>query len=414
MKTRYALELAFKGVRAKPSRTFLTLLGIAIGIAAVMLISSLGRSAKDLILNEIRVMGTDLFVVQAGRRSGGTNDLAEAFLSTSLKERDLEALRRPQNAPHIREASPLVTIPGTATYGTETAYPEIIGCNASFIGNVFNVLPVQGLLYGEQEIRQKMPIAVIGSKVKEDLFGNNEALGEKITIKGVKFRVTGVLPKKGQVGFLNLDDAIFIPYTTAQTYLLGSDHYFQIMIRVDDPSNIARTTRDVEATLRENHRLEDGQEDDFKIRTPEALMEQVGTILSIFTIFLSGVVAIALVVGGIGTMNIMLVSVTERTKEIGLRKAIGAQNKDVLTQFLYEAVLLTSLGGVVGVLVGGFLAYGISALIRTYTDYAWVYAFPYSAAFLALGFSASIGLVFGLYPAYKASQKSPMEALRYE
>jgi putative ABC transport system permease protein len=414
MKITYAFDLAFNGLLSKPSRTFLTLLGIAIGVAAVILITSLGNSTKELVLGEIRGLGADTFVVQAGGEREGPNDFTETLLSDSIKTRDLEALEKRANAPHITTVSPVVIVTGSVSYGNETARPEITGGNAAFFAEVYDAVPTKGVSFGEEEIKQRAFVAVIGAKVAEELFGNNDPIGEKITIKNQKFRVVGVMPKKGQVGFINFDETIFIPYSTAQTYLLGINHFFQLIIQVDDPANLARTTRDVEATLRDVHRLEAGDANDFKIRTPEALMKQIGTILDVLTIFLSGVVAIALVVGGIGIMNMMLVSVTERTREIGLRKAVGATDGDILSQFLVEAILLTFFGGVVGVVSGGALAYGASVAISAFTSLKWTYTFPYSAALLALLFSVVIGLVFGLYPARKASKKSPMEALRYE
>jgi ABC-type antimicrobial peptide transport system permease subunit len=414
MKLTYSLELALHGVMSKPSRTFLTLLGIAIGVSAVLLIASLGNSTKELILGEIRGLGADIFVVQAGREAEGPNDFTETLLSDSIRERDLEALLRTANAPHITKVSPIVIVPGSVSYGNDTFQPETIGGDAEFFAEVYDAVPEIGVTFGEEEIKQKAFVAVVGSKVVEELFGNNNPLGEKITIKGQKFRIVGVLPKKGQVGFVNFDDSVFIPYSTAQTYLLGINHFFELIVKVDDPENLLRTTRDVEATLRDTHRLEVGDINDFKIRTPEALMDQIGTILDILTIFLSGVVAIALVVGGIGIMNMMLVSVAERTREIGLRKAVGATDGDILSQFLFEAILLTFLGGAVGIVVGGVLAYLSSIAIRTFSALLWTYSFPYGAAFGALGFSIVIGLAFGIYPANKASKKSPMEALRYE
>jgi putative ABC transport system permease protein len=414
MKLTFALELAFHGVTSKPSRTFLTLLGIAIGVAAVILISSLGNSAKELILGEIQGLGADIFVVQAGRETNGPTDITETLLSDSIKDRDLTALLRPSNAPHIISVSPVVPVSGPVSYGSETYQPQIVGGDAAFFADVFDAVPMSGTTFGEDEIKQKAFVAVAGSSVVDKLFGNNDPIGEKITIKGQKFRIVGVLPKKGQVGFMNFDESVIIPYSTAQTYLLGINHFLEIMVRVDDPTNLNRTTRDVEATLRDLHRLQPGETNDFKIRTPEALMKQIGTILDVLTIFLSGVVAVALVVGGIGIMNMMLVSVVERTREIGLRKAVGATDGDVLSQFLFEAILLTFFGGAVGIVLGGALAYGISVAIRSFSTLNWSFAFPYSAAIGALFFSIIIGLVFGIYPARKASKKSPMEALRYE
>ena len=222
------------------------------------------------------------------------------------------------------------------------------------------------------------------------------------------------MPKLGQVAFAQIDDMVLIPSTTAMTYLLGQQHFNEFIVRVDDPVHVPRTERDIELTLRDTHDLEGEEENDFVIRTPSALMEQVDNILLSLTVFLVAVVAIALVVGGIGIMNIMLVSVAERTREIGLRKAVGATDGDILVQFLLEAMSLTLLGGAVGILFGGFLSYGIAVAIRSFTTLDWTFSMPLNAVALALGFSIIIGLVFGIYPARKASKKSPMEALRYE
>ncbi len=414
MRYLHATELAYRGVTDKPGRTFLTLLGIAIGVAAVLMIASFGASTKELILGEIRGLGADVFVVQAGREVKGPNEIAETLLSDSLRERDLRALERRANVPHAIAVSPIVVVPGSVSYGSETFQPETIGGDASFFASVFDAAPEQGISFGAEEIDERAFVAVVGARVVEELFGNNNPLGEKVTIRGHKFKVVGVLPKKGQVGFVNFDESIFVPYTTAQTYLTGTDHFLEFIIRVDDPANLTRSTRDAEATLRELHRLDLGDANDFKIRTPEALMKQIGTILDVLTLFLSGVVAIALLVGGIGIMNIMLVSVAERTREIGLRKAVGATDRDILAQFLGEAVLLTLLGGMVGVLGGSMLAYGASLAINAWSGLAWTFSFPLGAALGALGFSMVIGLAFGIYPARRAARKSPMEALRYE
>ena len=207
---------------------------------------------------------------------------------------------------------------------------------------------------------------------------------------------------------------VLIPNTTALTYLLGQSHYNEFIVRVDDPANVPRTEHDIEITLRDTHDLDIGEDNDFVIRTPSALIEQIDTILLSLTVFLVAVVAIALVVGGIGIMNIMLVSVAERTREIGLRKAVGATDSNILLQFLLEAMLLTLFGGAVGVGFGALISYGASIAVRSFTNLDWTFSLPLDAILLALGFSVVIGLVFGIYPARKASRKSPMEALRYE
>jgi len=414
MKISYILDLATSGMRAKPSRTFLTLLGVAIGVAAVVSIAAIGAGAQALIFNEISGLGADVIAVQPGREPKGPTDITQTLYGDTLVAADVAAVKRKQNVPHLVDVMPLVFVPGVVSYGGEVYVPQTIGGNATFMGDMFNVYPAEGTLFGEGEIREKAQVAMIGSKVKDQLFGQSNALGEKITIRGVKFKVTSILPPTGQVAFADFDEMMLIPYTTAQTYLLGHNHYNEFIVRVDDPKNIDVTKRDIEATLRERHHLDPGEENDFTLRTPASLMAQVGSILTALTVFLASVVAIALLVGGIGIMNIMLVSVAERTKEVGLRKAVGATDGDILLQFLTEAVLVTVLGGAVGVTLGGGIAYAASVAIRVFAGLDWSFIFPLPAALFALAFSVVIGLVFGLYPARKASRKSPMEALRYE
>jgi putative ABC transport system permease protein len=226
--------------------------------------------------------------------------------------------------------------------------------------------------------------------------------------------VVGVYPKKGAVAFINFDELILMPYTTANTYFLGQDHFIEVIIKVNNPQYIDRAVVDVERTLREQHNITDPDKDDFHVVTQQGLVEQVEIIIGSLTIFLSLVVAISLVVGGIGVMNIMLVSVTERTREIGLRKALGATYKDILMQFLLEAVFLTGAGGLIGILIGALFSVTISVVVRAYSTLDWPFSFPLGATLLGIGVSVAVGLVFGLFPARKAAKKSPIEALRYE
>jgi putative ABC transport system permease protein len=304
---------------------------------------------------------------------------------------------------------------GAATYDNQiVSAPQIIGGSALFFANMFDLTPQEGVFFGEDEIKEKEQSVVIGSKVKQELFGDASALGERITIKDRKFRVAGVIAPAGQVAFANVDDMILIPYTTVQAYLLGEERFFEFIVRVDDPKNVSQSERDIIATLRDTHDLKQGDDNDFKVRTPAALVEQVSSILLTLTIFLVSVVGVALLVGGIGIMNIMLVSVTERTREIGLRKAVGATDFDIRLQFLLEALLLTLFGGLAGVLAGGLCSLIAGLLVRVFTSLDWVISFPLEGVILSFGFSALIGIGFGIYPANLAAKKSPMEALRYE
>jgi len=407
-------EVAIRGLGTKPSRTFLTLLGIAIGVAAVITISSLGAGTRQLVTDEISGLGADVVAVQPGKESGGFADIASTLYGESITQRDLDAVRKKENVPHALEVMPVVFVPGTASFENETYYAQIIGGSAKFYEEMFDIRAEAGDMFGDEEIKEMASIAVIGYKVNAELFGQRPGIGEKITINGKKFKITGVLPKAGQVAFAQLDDMVLIPHTTAMTYLLGQQHFNEFIVRVDDPSNVARTERDIELTLRDTHDLEEGEENDFVVRTPAALIEQVDKILLSLTVFLVAVVAVALLVGGIGIMNIMLVSVAERTREIGLRKAVGATDGNILLQFLLEAMLLTLLGGAVGVALGALISYSAGIAVRSFTTLDWTFSLPLDSIFLALAFSVVIGLVFGIYPARKASRKSPMEALRYE
>jgi putative ABC transport system permease protein len=309
---------------------------------------------------------------------------------------------------------PVLLVPGTASFEGETFQPTIIGGSIEFFSKAFNIYVNQGIPFNDTDIRQNASVAVIGHKVKEELFGASDALGEQITIKERKFRVAGIYPKKGQVSFFNVDELILIPYTTAQLYLLNIDYFHEIIVKADSAEFVERSVRDIEATLRETHGIQDPKDDDFFVVTQQGIIEQVQVIIGTLTLFLSSVVAIALVVGGIGVMNIMLVSVTERTREIGLRKALGATEKDILTQFLLEAIILTGIGGFIGIILGGAFAFVASVIINNVAGLDWQFTFPLSAVFLGLGVSTVVGVVFGIYPARQASKKSPIEALRYE
>lgn len=414
MTFKYSIRTAVSGVTSHKSRSALTILGIVIGITAIILIVSIGAGAKNLILGEISGLGAETLVLRPGREPSGPTDLPQTLFADSIKARDAEALLRKDNTPHIASLMPVVVVSGSVSFAGETYRPQIMGGDAEFLAASFDVYPSVGALFGESEIRDRASVAIIGSKVKEELFGNADAVGESITVKDRKFKVIGVFPKKGQIAFLNIDDLVIVPYTTAQIYLAGIDHYNEIIIKAETPELVARTVRDVEFTIRELHGITDPDKDDFYVETQQNLVDQIQRILGILTTFLSLVVAIALVVGGIGVMNIMLVSVTERTREIGLRKAVGATNREILTQFLLEAIILTASGGVIGIILGGMFSLIASVILTQFLDLAWSFSFPISAAFLGLGVSSLVGLIFGIYPARQASKKSLIEALRYE
>lgn len=415
MKLQDYIKTAYQGISLHKGRTALTLLGIVIGVASVILILSIGKGAEKLILNEISGFGADTIVLRPGKEPKGPSDLPGTLFADSLKKKDVLALKKKTNVPHLRRIAPAVFVASPVSYRGETYKKvQIFGWSAEFMAEMINTYPEKGVLFSENDIDKLSKVAVIGYKVKHELFGNAEAIGKKISIKGEKFKVVGVLPKKGQVAFFNVDDVVVIPSSTAQKYLLGIDYFHEILMKVDDPKNVEKTVEDVKRTIRESHKIKDPSKDDFFVVTQKGMIKQIKVILDSLTVFLSSVVAISLVVGGIGVMNIMLVSVTERTREIGLRKALGATKRNILFQFLSEAVMLTLFGGLIGVLIGGVLAFMIAYVVKNNFIAGWEFVFPLSALFLALFVSFFVGIIFGIYPAKKASDKTPMEALRYE
>ncbi|MCH7605216.1 ABC transporter permease [Patescibacteria group bacterium] len=409
-----SFKVAFKGLETNRSRSLLTILGIVIAITAIILMMSIGQGAESLILQQLGGLGAETIVIRPGKQPTGPSDIGETLLTNSLKTRDVESLKREENVPGLVEITPILLVPGSVSFEGETFRPTTIGSSGNFFSDVFNIYPVEGVLFDESDIAQNASVAVIGSRVAEELFSGSDALGEYITIKDRKFRIVGVFPPKGRVAFFDINELVIVPYTTAQLYLLGIDYFHEIIVKAESQEAVLRTVRDIELTLRENHGITDPEDDDFFVTTQEGIVEQVQIIIGSLTAFLSSVVAIALVVGGIGVMNIMLVSVTERTREIGLRKAVGATEGDILSQFLFEAVILTVVGGIIGIILGTGLSFLASFVLTATLGVTWIFVFPITAALLGLFVSGLVGLVFGLYPARQAARKSPIEALRYE
>ncbi len=412
MTLKYTFKTALMGLKTNRWRSALTILGIVIGITAIMVVMSLGEGAQNLILGQIQSIGSKTIGISPGRHPKGLMDSLSVF-TDSLKEKDLTALQKKENVPYAAKIMPVVFGSETAIFENESYAATVFGVTDLF-AKIYDMYPDQGRLFTDEEVKSNADVVIIGSKIKEELFGNNDALDRKIKIKGRNFKVIGVLGQKGQFSFMNFDSAVIVPYTTAQRYIFGIKYFNRLVVEADSEEHVAQTVEDVKITLRNSHNITDPDKDDFFVETQADAMEMVGTIMSILTLFLAAVAAISLIVGGVGIMNIMLVSVTERTREIGLRKAIGATGKNILFQFLLEAVTLTAAGGIIGIILGSLFSFLTSLALSRFANLNWSFTFPVQAALLGIGVSAVVGLVFGLYPARQASKKSPIEALRYE
>lgn len=412
MTWKHLLKTSVTGLDTNRSRSVLTIFGIVIGITAIMLVVSLGAGAQALILGQVQGLGTQTVAVIPGRAPTGPSDVTSLF-SDSLKEKDMTALKNKTNVPGLKTIMPVVFGSVNTVYESNTYQVTLFGAT-SLIADIFDLHPKEGQFFDESDVASRSDVAVIGSKVAEHLFDGADPIGQKIKIKGRNFRVIALLPPTGGGSLFNFDDMVLMPYTTAQDYLLGIKYFNRFIIEAADNASPSVVAEDVRTTLRESHNITDPAKDDFFVSTQQDLANRLSTITTALTWFLVAVASIALFVGGVGIMNIMLVAVTERTREIGLRKALGATNRDILSQFLLEAVLLTAIGGIVGIILGASMAFVVALVLSKGLGIDWQFVFPWSGAILGLTVSTLIGLVFGGYPASQASKKSPIEALRYE
>jgi len=409
------IKSAFRALNASRRRSLLTMLGIIIGVAAVIIIMAIGAGAQSLILSQVQTFGANLVGVLPGKsESNGPPASVLGVSITTLTLDDARALSDPNNVPHVIAVAPFTRGVGALTWKDQKYDTSLSGTSAEYM-NVEGGEVAEGRFFGVDEETGVARVMVLGSTVKDELFGQSEAVGQTVRLKNSGYTVIGVMAKRGTVAFQNYDDQVFLPITTMQREVAGVRHLGLLRAKVDSEEYIDETVSDIEATLRERHNITDksGDSDDFSVRSARDALNILTSITDGLRFFLAAMAALSLLVGGIGIMNIMLIRVVERTREIGLRQAVGARRFDIMAQFLVESVAITFSGGLIGIVVGEVMSF-IIALVARQLGYEWPFSFSLSAIILAVSVSVAVGLIFGLYPAAKASKLDPIEALRYE
>jgi len=405
MKQQTLLKLASQSILKNKMRTLLTMLGIVIGVGAVIVMVAIGNGAQAQIKSQISGLGTNLIVITAGSvNTGGASQGAQSF--NRLTVDDVDAIKR--EATLLGGVSPVIVTRTQIVGGSGNWRAEVNGVSTDFFG-IRDWATTSGDLFTEEDVRTKRTVVLLGATVAKNLFADGNPVGQEIRLGKTPFTVAGVLAPKGQTASgSDQDDVVIVPYTTAQTRLNGFSFLGQILASAASPADLAPAQEEIKVIMRAAHGIPNGGTDDFTVRDQTAIAKAATSTSSIMTSLLAAIASVSLIVGGIGIMNIMLVSVTERTREIGIRMAIGARGSDVMLQFLVESIVMCLLGGLLGLAVG----VGGASLVGRLTG--WSIATPASAVFLAIGFSAAVGIFFGFYPARKAASLDPIQALRFE
>lgn len=397
--------MAFSALMANKMRSLLTMLGIIIGVGAVIAMVSIGMGVRNNIQQSIASLGSNMLIVMPGAENR-TGVRGGAGSKTTLEDEDADAIKAKIGG--IDNVSAMVSGSYQVVFGNSNWKTSVQGVSPDYM-DIRSLEVESGIFITEHDMVKRNRVAVIGSTVSENLFGGSNPVGQNIRIDNQPFKIIGVLKKKGQSSMgQDQDDVIIVPMTTAQERMLGINYVHSINVQVSSPDIMDEVQEDIETLLRQRHHIAKGQEDDFNVRNLTSLMETMDSTTAMITMLLGAVAGISLLVGGIGIMNIMMVSVTERTREIGIRKALGATFRNIMMQFLIESVVIGIIGGVIGIFMGCTLSIVVAEFFNFNTV---ITLLPIAVSF---SFAVGTGLFFGIYPARKAAKLDPIEALRYE
>ncbi len=404
----YVFRVAYRNIYINKRRSLLTMLGIIIGMMSVVLVMSVGSGAQSLILNQVAKRGTDQIAVLAGASDpNGPPASALGITITTLTHDDARALLEEQPAQNIKQVAAYISGNDVAQFANQEEAITYTGTTASY-EQVEKITMKYGRFFTPFEEEQRAAVLVLGSNIANDLFGNQNPVGSYIKVKKKRFEVVGVMEEQGSSAFENPDDSVLIPLTVVQEQLKGVDYVSFIRLQVHDETRIDQTVEEIRQILIDRH-----GDEDFSVRTIADALVILSTITGAMTFFLVAVAGVALFVGGVGIMNIMLIAVKEKTREIGLRKAIGATNRDILFQFLIETCLLSFVGTGIGIILGVIISFIISVVVQS-LGYAYDFIIPIAVMFIGVFVSLGIGVLFGIIPAKKAAELHPIDALRYE